>query len=99
MYTSCKKTCRCITDHEINTPTGFIPTSIFQDLNTVTFNMQMYRTIISTLITCNQFIAMVQVGYITRFGLYSPRLCKSRIDLHLIITYRHNIYDVYYYIV
>ena len=32
------------------------------------FNMQMYRTI---LITCNQFITMVQVGYITRFGLYS----------------------------
>ena len=34
------------------------------------FNMQMYRTIISALITCNQF---------------RPLVCKFRIDLHLVI--------------
>ena len=75
MYTSCKKlvgvykTCRCIS--EIYTPTSFIYTYKFFTRSLQPFNMQMYRTIISTLITCNQFITMVQVGYITRLGLCS----------------------------
>ena len=62
MYTSCKKNCMCVT--EIYTPTSFVYTYTQVFYKIFTANLWDHNNY------SNQFITMVQVSFITRFGLY-----------------------------